>query len=74
MTIELGLKAKREAMTEETVDREKRTGWIYSPKPPSDELRQKLSDAMKAFHRKTGKGTLSANRAIALRRKAKGKQ
>jgi hypothetical protein len=42
-------------------------------KPSSDEIRQKQSDAMKAFHRKTGKGTLAANRLIAQRRKAKGK-
>ena len=60
-------------MTQEPTDQDKRTGWRFASKPPSDELRQNRSEAMKAFHRKTGKGTLTANRLLARGRKAKGK-
>ena len=60
-------------MTQDPVNHEKRIGNPFSPKQPSDELRQKISDGMKAFNRKTGKGTLVANRLNARRRKLKGK-
>jgi hypothetical protein len=59
------------SMTQEPIDHEKRTGRAYSPNPPSVELRQKLSETMKEFNRKTGKATMTANRLIARRRKAK---
>ena len=58
-------------MTEEPTDLDKRTRWLLSPKPKSDGLRQKLSDGMKAFNKRTGKSTIIANRLIARRRKAK---
>ena len=61
-------------MTHGPIDHENRRGQAYSPKPLTSELRQKRSDAMKAFHRKTGKGTLNANRLLARCRKATGKQ
>ena len=60
-------------MTQDPVDQEKRIRRISSPESSSDGLRQKQSEAMKAFNRKTGKCSLTTNLYIARLRKAKGK-
>jgi hypothetical protein len=55
--------------TIETINHEKRCGGNYAPKPPiTEEARKQRSEAMKDFHRKTGKGTAMGN-AQAKRRK-----
>lgn len=53
------------------IDHEKRLGHPYQPKrPPTDEERKRRSEAMKAYHLKTHKGTAAGNRvALKSRRK-----
>ena len=56
------------------IDHKKRIGRPYSPKPPSDEQRRKLSETMKAFNEKTGKLTLMGNRIAVRSRGLKAKE
>ena len=54
------------------IDHEMRAGLNYLPKLVTAEQRQQRSNSMRAFNRKTGKPTLTANQAPAKLRNAKG--
>jgi len=80
--VEAGLKKNRKAVVDEPdevghseqaeIDHKKRQGKPYEPKPPmSDEDRQQRSLAMKAFNKRTGKATLTANAAMKRARNSK---
>jgi hypothetical protein len=56
-------------MKKKPINHEKRKGGPYDSKPEtSDELRQKRSELMKEFNRKTGKLTQQAH-SVAFRRR-----